>query len=65
QANAGVCVQPDDVDALVSALTDLANDAARRTTLGSNGRTFIERHPSARHAAESYVRLVPDSLSDS
>ncbi|MFM8907024.1 MAG: glycosyltransferase family 4 protein, partial [Actinomycetota bacterium] len=65
QANAGVCVQPDDVDALVSALADLANDATRRTTLGSNGRTFIERHPSARHAAESYVRLVPDSLSDS
>ncbi|MFM8955995.1 MAG: glycosyltransferase family 4 protein [Actinomycetota bacterium] len=65
QANAGVCVQPDDVDALVSALGDLANDATRRTTLGSNGRTFIERHPSARHAAESYVRLVPDSLSDS
>ncbi|MFM8417498.1 MAG: glycosyltransferase family 4 protein, partial [Actinomycetota bacterium] len=65
QANAGVCVQPDDVDALVSALADLANDATRRTTLGSNGRTFIERHPSARHAAESYVQLLPDSLSDS
>jgi len=65
QANAGVSVQPDDVDALTAALADLANDAARRTMFGYNGRAFIERHPSARHAAESYVRLVPDSLSDS
>jgi hypothetical protein len=33
--------------------------------LGRAGREFIERHPTARDAAAAYVRLVPDSLSDS
>ena len=65
RAGAGVCVPPDDADSLTNAISSLAADAPRRMMLGRAGREFIERHPTARDAAASYVRLVPDSLSDS
>jgi hypothetical protein len=33
--------------------------------LGANGRNYVERHVRARDVAEAYVRLLPDSLSNS
>lgn len=65
RAGAGSCVTPDDVDALCRALTALVDDAAQRTTLGNAGRVYVERHPTAHDVAEAYVRLLPDSLSNS
>lgn len=65
RAGAGVSVSPDDAESLTDALSRLAADAQRRDQLGRAGREFIERHPTARDAAAAYVRLVPDSLSDS
>jgi colanic acid biosynthesis glycosyl transferase WcaI len=65
RAGAGICVAPDDVDALCAALGSLAGDPARRLALGSAGRTYVEQHPTARDVAGAYVRLLPDSLSNS
>jgi colanic acid biosynthesis glycosyl transferase WcaI len=65
RAGAGLSVAPDDVEALCAALSSLAVDAPRRERLGANGRTYVERHVTARNVAEAYVRLLSDSLSNS
>ncbi|MGA1182216.1 MAG: glycosyltransferase family 4 protein [Ilumatobacteraceae bacterium] len=65
RAGAGVGVPPDDVEALCAALSSLVADESRRETLGARGRNAVERHATAREAAEAYVRLLPDSLSNS
>ncbi|MFM8992670.1 MAG: glycosyltransferase family 4 protein [Actinomycetota bacterium] len=65
RSGAGVAVAPDDVDALVAAITRLVADASLRDSMGRAGRTFVERQGSARDAARAYAALVPDSLSNS
>lgn len=65
RADAGITVPPDDVNSLTQAIALLAADTARRDAHGRAGRAFIERHSTARDAAEAYARLVSDSLSDS
>ena len=65
RAGAGLSVPPDDVESLCTALSRLAVDAPRRDQLGANGRNYVERHVTARDVAEAYVRLLPDSLSNS
>ena len=65
RAGAGLSVPPDDVESLCTALSRLAVDAPRRDQLGANGRNYVERHATARDVAEAYVRLLPDSLSNS
>ncbi len=65
RAGAGTSVAPDDADALCNALGRLVDDPARRSALGLQGRAYVERHPTARDVAESYVGLLPDSLTNS
>ena len=65
RAGAGVCVAPDDIEALHAALSTLVDDQTRRATLGHAGRVYIQQHPTARDVAAAYVRLLPDSLSNS
>lgn len=65
RASAGVCVPPDDVERFCAAVQSLVDDPARVRAMSQAGRTHIERHPSARDVAQSYVRLISDSLSDS
>ena len=65
RAGAGLSVAPDDVESLCKALSSLAVDAPRRDQMGANGRRYVERHVTARDVAEAYVRLLPDSLSNS
>ena len=64
-AGAGMCVAPDDVDALTAALADLVGHPVHRDACGRAGRAYVERHPTARDVADSYVRLLPDSLTNS
>lgn len=64
-ADAGICIPPDDAGAMVQALSSLAADAERRERCGRQGRAFVERLATARDVAESYDRLVSDSLTDS
>jgi colanic acid biosynthesis glycosyl transferase WcaI len=65
RAAAGLSVPPDDAESLCTALSRLAVDAPRRDQMGANGRNYVERHVTARDVAEAYVRLLPDSLSNS
>ena len=65
RAGAGRSVAPDDVEALCTAISALAIDSTQRSEMGRAGRTYVERHPTARDVAAAYVRLVPDSLSNS
>ena len=65
RAGAGLSVPPDDAESLCTALSRLAVDAPRRDQMGANGRDYVERHVTARDVAEAYVRLLPDSLSNS
>lgn len=65
RSGAGAAVAPDDVDALVAAITRFVADESLRDSMGRAGRTFVERHVSARDAARAYAALVPDSLSNS
>lgn len=64
-SGAGESIAPGDIDALVAAIDALAGDSARRDTCAKAGRAFVERHPTARDVAESYVRLMSDSLTNS
>lgn len=61
-AGAGVVVAPGDIEALDAAVRSLALDPSRYRACGVAGRTFIERHPSARDAALAYVNIVADSM---
>ena len=65
RAGAGVCVAPDDIEALQAALSALVHDQTRRAMFGHAGRVCIQQHPTARDVAAAYVRLLPDSLSNS
>jgi len=56
-AGAGVAVPPDDADAFVAAVTDLLDDPARRTAMGTSGRTFVEGWASPEAVAVSYEQL--------
>ena len=61
RAGAGVCVGPDDTDALRSALTQLVESAELRTALGNGGRAWVERHASPTAVAVAYEGLfTPD-----
>ena len=65
QAEAGVCVAPDDADALTAAIAAFVDDQSRRDACGRAGRAFVERLPTAHDVALSYDRLVSDSLTHS
>lgn len=64
-AGAGMCVAPDDVESLTAALVELVGNPERRDACGRAGRAYVERHPTARDVADSYARLLPDSLTNS
>ena len=57
----GVLVAPDDVDAIASALADLAADPARRTELGRRGAAGVREHYTAEamaaRAADAYRKV--------
>lgn len=57
-ANAGVSVPPDDVDALVGAVDRLVENEAERRKLGENGRRWVVEHASPVSAAAAYERVL-------
>lgn len=58
QAQAGVCIEPGDPDALVQAVMDLHRDPALRCRLGENGRDFIVKHFSRDQKADQYLGVL-------
>ena len=57
RAGAGVCIRPDDADALRGAITRLVESPDVRTTLGNGGRAWVERHASPSAVAVAYEGL--------
>ena len=60
EAGAGIAVPPEDADAFVSAVEELAGDAGKRTSMGASGRAWAERWASPRSVAEAHLRLVEE-----
>jgi colanic acid biosynthesis glycosyl transferase WcaI len=58
RAHCGVCVEPDNPRALTEAIRELYRDAAYRTRLGANGRTYVTRHHSKEAACREFYQLL-------
>jgi len=57
-AQAGVCCEPQDANALVAAVLELAGDGSRRETLGGNGRRYVAEHYDRDVLARLYLQLM-------
>jgi glycosyltransferase involved in cell wall biosynthesis len=57
-ARAGVFVEPEDSDALVDAILNLAADPQQRQRMGSSGREYIVRQFSRERTARSYLTVL-------
>jgi glycosyltransferase involved in cell wall biosynthesis len=55
EAEAGLCIQPENAKELVQALTRLAADKTLRESLGNNGRRYILKHFSRQQTAIAYL----------
>ena len=60
EAEAGLAVPPDDVDALVDAVESLADDPQRCAQMGDAGRRWAEAWLSSDQIAAVYVDLVAE-----
>ncbi|GDX34457.1 glycosyltransferase WbuB [Actinomycetes bacterium] len=56
-ARAGVCVEPDDSDAFISALRAMAQDPKILSEMGERGRIWVENHASPASVAQRYEAL--------
>ena len=57
-AGAGLSVPPDDPDAFTAAIRELADDAERRSRLGSSGRAWVVEHASPAAIGDAYDQLI-------
>ena len=58
QARAGLAIEPENAQALVQAIKQLADDPSFAHTLGKKGREYILRSFSRRHTAEKYIHVL-------
>jgi len=62
QAQAGICMEPENVSALVQAILRLTRNAGLRNTLGNNGRRYIVQHLSREYTARVYIDVLHELL---
>jgi colanic acid biosynthesis glycosyl transferase WcaI len=58
QAQCGLCIEPENADALAQAITKLYKDDSLRNDLGRRGRDFVVEHYSRQVAANQYHTLI-------
>jgi glycosyltransferase involved in cell wall biosynthesis len=58
RAQAGIVVEPEDPEALATAILQLRNDPNRLKTLGVNGRDYVVEHYNRRKIARQFERLL-------
>lgn len=58
QANCGLCVEPENPQALADAILQLYRDEDYRAELGANGRTYVVQHHSRMAAARAFHQLL-------
>jgi colanic acid biosynthesis glycosyl transferase WcaI len=62
RARAGICIEPEDAEALCDAILKLRNDANLRSVLGQNGRDYILRNFSRDSTATEYLLILNEML---
>lgn len=62
RAGAGLCIEPEHVDALVGAITRLHADAGLRSQLAENGKRFVKVHYLRSMLAERYLDALSGIL---
>lgn len=62
RSQGGICISPEDPDALANAILKLKADPRERENLGLNGRKFAERYHSPLIAAEKFERLFLQTI---
>lgn len=62
-ARAGLCIEPENAEALAGAIEQLVSAPVLRQTLGNNGRRWIVQHLSRAKTAVKYIALL-DSVKD-
>jgi glycosyltransferase involved in cell wall biosynthesis len=60
EAEAGICIDPEDPSQLADAITVLFTNRALGTRYGDNGRAFVEKHYSRRQISREYIRRLLD-----
>jgi glycosyltransferase involved in cell wall biosynthesis len=63
EAGAGVFVEPENCQALTTAIVDLAEDPARRKEMGSRGRQYVIDKFSREETAQRYIRILQEFAS--
>ena len=58
EARGGLVIEPENSDALVDAIRDLASNREAARALGKNGREYIVRKFSRHQTAEKYIRVL-------
>jgi glycosyltransferase involved in cell wall biosynthesis len=62
QAGAGLVIEPENAQALVQAIQQLADDRPFAQALGKKGREYILRNFSRRGTAEKYIEVLNELL---
>jgi colanic acid biosynthesis glycosyl transferase WcaI len=62
QAEAGICIPPDNPSKLVESILKLMGDEDLCTSLGSNGRVWAEKYHSVRSAANQFEELFSKAI---
>lgn len=62
EAGAGICIEPENAQALAAAVVDLASDAEKRTLQGKKGRDHILRNFSREQTAKNYIDVLGQVL---
>ena len=65
EARAGVFVPPEDSHALAQTICELAGNAARRNSMGANGREYIVARLSRERTAQEYVTVLEELVKKS
>ncbi len=65
RAQAGLCVRPEDPDALASAILSLYRDPALADSLGRNGRAFVRENFCRDRLASTYLDLLREVVAES
>ncbi len=58
QARAGICVAPEDVDAMTAGIEQLCQDPQRLAQMGQNGRAYVRQHFDRRQLAQKYLGIL-------
>jgi colanic acid biosynthesis glycosyl transferase WcaI len=64
EAGAGLTIEPENADALATAIRQLADNRELGRTLGRNGREYILRSRSRRQTAQSYLQVLSEMVTN-